>query len=563
MPNVKHVRSGWHLGRTNYCGPFTDLNKEREVIDEVDRCCKTHDEEYSKSISEISTDKADKNLIDCVGKYHPIGIGIGIKRKVDELTNNWSDGILRAPNDMSKRGQQAWRINQYYNNKKRKTQSDANERPAQEQAGPSSSGGPDNMGDQDHDMEPPGEPVGASEGGGGGGGGGAGGGDGENVTADEPMGRQANRGTSIFRKSFVIYIDNGIAGSNWTQTAGTTTSPPQVTWNDGWHIIPYGALPASITPHEWTMLSIKASKFRVKSTSFTIDSIIPFQEVLVGGGTTRQAITSFSNRPSLLYYKDDGKTLPQIRNVGLGEFAHNQQWTAARTNYTQGLLKQPTFTFHNWNTARMGLNTTQLPAPTEPNRIFNLEGTGNVRSLYPGGKVSETWINPSHTWHSTRPDTDPGYQVRGRPGATALGFEQETNYIYSHAYWSGVGDRGNLNFDQQFNGIYNSQYRDTGLQKKLTGPPYCLIKMEPYFGSDDNPMQIFAQAHVHYTSVVEWEDLPNAVGQYGAFVDFEQLVDTTNVNAFSGVVLNATAGAAMGNATTKGTGNIYNSFSYT
>lgn len=564
MPNIKHVRRGWHIGDSNYCGPFTDLNKDREVRNKIDQCCKTHDEEYS---SEISTRKADDNLIDCLPDYHPIRGVFRLKKTIDELTDYKSNEIFRPdmPKDGgkgNKKAQQAWRVNQYYQNKKQKTSHAVNDGAGTSHDDNSAGALLEAMRDE-HDPEGGEDNMDIAATAGGGGGGQTGGGDGENIKPDRPMGAPAHRGVRTYQRSFTSYVTNGVGDQSWLQYNGDGQNPPYVEWNDGWSFIPWGLYPSAITPDQWVNLQTTSARFRVLECSVCVDSVIPFQEVLTGGGTVREAVTSFSNRPSILVYKDNGNFLPQLYATPIADLMHNANFTMVRGNFTQSVLKRPTWRFNNWETAHQHLKVSGTPAQASPCQILSLEANGRVKTLYPGGNFCETWKNPVKQWMANPLPWDRANRFATSDAASVDALMQDKGRIWGCHYLGGVGTRGILNSNQTIQAEnYVANYGDTGQEIKHCGPPYILMKMEPYYGTNNEAMSIFAQIHVHYSITIEFEER-EGTGAYCSMTDYSALVRNTELfSAFGNAVLDSTCQAPADNKLGRMAGTTVGHYSY-
>lgn len=449
---------------------------------------------------------------------------------------------------MPSKGQQNWKINQWYAEKKRK---------AEEQGGrdrgdqPGTSGGANRDATDEELLEMANrmeegnthgdEGMDQVDGvnGGGGGAGGMGGGDGTNVSVDRPMGMRPIRRTETYSRSYIVYINNGLDKMTWRQQAGTTTALPQCTWNEGWQIIPWGIVATAITPHQWALLA-KSKRYRFLSCGVTMDSIIPFQEVLTGGGTVREAVTSFSNRPTMSVYKDDGELLPDI-NPALDDISHNNFWISPYGKYTECNLKAPNFTLKGMDTTQWAQKVAALPAADAPQTLFSLFSTGRVKTMYPGQTLTETWKNPNSMWRSNRVPMDPVPLVT-TAGTDADNYQQRRTQILGQSYYASIAGTNNLlpgttTVDQA---THLNNYADTGLPSKLNGPPYLLVRMEQYYQSNDTAAVIFAQAHLHYSITVETEEI-EGLGNLGPY--YSQTTGATNTYAtMQAKVMNANAG---------------------
>lgn len=537
MPPVgaRQKNKGWHIPGYNFCGPFTNL-LDKEAVNTLDQACKQHDLEFGDIT--VETGESDLRLIDKAGKETGIAAylvktGISIKHWIDEHTNYYSDNILRPPEYMSKRGQQAWRINQYYQNKKRKEDNRA--------AGEGTSADTEwQLDDIDEevlaaaDVPEVGAIMDVETGQNDSGGGGGGEGTGANSGPDLKMGQQPHRYTRTFKRSYTSYVQNGVSGAKWTPTAGTRTRAPRIEWCEGFQVLPWGILPMHLSAHDFYELAM-AKKWRIKNIAVTVDSIIPFQSGLFGGGTTRETTTTFSNRPSIQVYVDDGHLLPDSTKVISG-LLHNLNGTVPYGKISESQLKLMSFTFDNVDLTRWTLATIdQRPPETRPQQVFSLFNTGRVMSLYPGDKFHRSWTNPDPQWRSCRltNDTVPLNTAQGTDDFQYLTNRHE---VLTAAYDSGTAARGASNVAAELNKqTFVNQYADTGYQPPYCAPPYILMKMETYYGSNDQPLELFAQVHIHYHMTVEIEEHEGWGGAYalvrpdnqtsGNLTDFSRTVD--------------------------------------
>nr|QTZ83200.1 MAG: hypothetical protein [Tarsiger cyanurus parvoviridae sp.] len=336
-----------------------------------------------------------------------------------------------------------------------------------------------------------------------------------------PLGYKPHRSTRHYERSYTIYIKNGVGDMSWTQNAGAANALPSVTWNEGWQHIPWGQLPASITPHEWSILTKMAKRFRVLDLSVHVDSVIPFQENLVGGGT-REAQTCFSNRPSLQFYQDDNELLPDINDDQLNLTQHNKNFTLPYGNQADCSLATATFTLLGMDTTLWDQTVANLPPQGQPQGILSLTNTGRVKPVYPGETYSSHWKNDNTGWRSARIpwDSRSGNTIL-TPQATALAYQQQvTNTIGQHYLAGATGQSQVLNAASEPGPITPefkiNNHGDTALPIKYTGPPNLLCRMEQYYGTNGEQIQIFAQAHIRYGCTIEIEEI-EAMGTLGAY----------------------------------------------
>lgn len=360
--------------------------------------------------------------------------------------------------------------------------------------------------------EPPGgmadipqtEPM--STGGGGGGGGGAGGG-GNSVIEDEmKFGMKTHVHTRSFKKSYLITVDNGLANLNLAQNGGTGNLQAFVIWNEGWQIIPWADIRAYLTPMDLYTLHMENRKFRIKRLSVRMEGIIPFQVDLTGGTNTTTA--TFNNRVNLHVYTDDGELLPDY-NLDMDNIAHSELFTMPWGPGTTGALQSPTFAFNEATVpASYRYSVDNEFNPAKPQKFFSLYDTGCVKSVYPGQKYHKEWINPNSQWVGRPPNG-----VLNR--ALQLDAPNQEDLLLEVTRGCGVewksgvtGRSAQINqipIDNSIPTNSKSNYIDTGLPMKMEGPPYILVRVEPYpnLGAGNGLINIYAQAHLHYEMDVE------------------------------------------------------------
>lgn len=543
MPPPGKARSGWHLPGYNFCGPFTDITQEDEPVDEIDSCCRQHDLDYSNA--DISTEQADRDLVRCL-PTGPISTGIktvfAVKSAIDKATNYGSDNWFRA-GIAQKRKQQ-----QYYRNKAKQARLEAERTCSRNREykrkqpvcsdEPEEGDTPITMSTENGDVdigEPPAKRTKRSaEGGQGSGGGGVGGSPDNCGEIDRPFGQSARRLTRYYKKSFISYITNGLSSNNtnfgWTQqNPSGDQRGMRIDWNEGWQIIPWGIYKACLSRHEFNMLNMQSRRWRPIKFDVEIEGIIPFQNVLQSSGT-KECVASFSNRPNLHIYVDDGHILPQQRHWGLNTINHNEYWSATVLNYSGSKLKSPKFALYNINTGAWKNKDDALPSADKPQKLFSLYNTGKVKSMYPGQKFKREYQIMNAQWRGARGQTDflcyaePYGQtaklstVNIQPaGSTAepMGGEMKMYTVEDPTSTTTPKARNTivaeqvLTTDTEESEQYprGAHYADTNRSLPTYAPPYILARMEPYYQPDDTPMDIFAQVHIHYGMEIELEEL--------------------------------------------------------
>ena len=545
MPPPNKARSGWHVPGYNYCGPFTDISDETvEPIDDIDECCRQHDLNYNDP--DVTTAEADQDLIDCLPSTS-IGLGIkGVfkaKQAVDSLTNHGTDSWFR-------RGiAQKRKIDQYYRDAKRaRTETSARtEGGFKRRSGPidttdvAEGDTPIIMSDQggDVDVENNGPPAkrskrSANNSNGGGGISGAGDDSGE---IERPLGQASRRHTTTYRKSFIVYIQNGLtdnANYGWKQTTPAQNRDHRelfIEWNEGWQIVPWGIYANAISRHEWNMLNLSSRRWRPVEFGVTIEGIIPFQNVLQSSGT-REAVASFSNRPNMHIFVDDGHILPTQEQWAAEHVEHNDYWGATSLNFTRSKLASPKFKLYNIQTADWSSKSAGLPAENLPQKLFSLYNTGKVQSIYAGQKFHRKHRVMNAQWRGNRGQMDKmryAKQLANGQDKYQVMWGNLENMLNPCETFGGVPKERDMStsgffadppLPAQYSDMNEADprgahYADTFNRLPHYAPPYILVKMETYHQPDDTPIQIYAQAHIHYEVTIEHEDLD----AYGNFFD--------------------------------------------
>lgn len=385
--------------------------------------------------------------------------------------------------------------------------------------------------------------------------GGAGGGTNGNLGVqeggDKPWGMTSKKHTRTYTKTYTIYFNGGTTNLNIVQNDGTTTSPASVQWNEGWQIIPWGFLAASMTPGEWIELSFKCRKYRIKHTSVLIENMIPFQEVATATGET-QTIATASNRPAIWLFKDSykHKILPKLAdNIGMAQLAHSSNFQQPYNNYTTGALKSPTFLLNNTQLLNQTYRLKAALVAGIPQEWFSLLSTGRVKTLQAGAKIHESWTNKSKTWTEMRLNWDIQQNLTFSAGATADAYMLNKSASLTGNFNQHVGSKTDGQ-GYQFGAVSGAttrlnHYADTNLGLQEGGPPYLLIKVEPYHDTADNALNIYYKGTIHYSTTIEWEDNErfNTVAPY----QFNLAVATTDLATFVTNSTNALGTFATGN----------------
>lgn len=546
MPPTGKTNKGWHLPGYNWCGPFTDIEKAGSPVNSVDECCRQHDHHYNSP--GVSTRDADNEFIDCVGKNHPLGLIFRGKRTIDDLTSHASDKIFRpgirklthAEISQYRARDKRIKLAKEAASQKSARTSGLGEKRTATQAGnieQTNEEGQVIMEDNMETCENDGEPrskrskrdMGASSSNMGGGGGISGGPScaGE---LDRPFGQTSARYTKRFKKTFVSYVTNGItdnANYGWKQNTATTdpdTYTTSIEWCEGWAIVPWGVLAASISRHEYNLLQLQSRRWRVKKFGVEIEGVIPFQNALFGGSTTKESTTTFSNRPNLHIYVDDGHLLPQQYQWGSTSISHNNTFQTPYTKFSNSKLATPKWILYNVDTSKWQQKNAALPPATEPQQLLSLYNTGMVNSLYPGQKFSREYHVMNSGWHGGRGMFDRYAHIKADKipsnvgpilSSWSLGPCEPIGGCFKRRDKPATGTTSDEQFlqtwteDIQGAEEFNDEvaYEDTGLPCARRSPPYILIRMEPYCQPNDSWMEIYAQLHIHYWMDVEIEEM--------------------------------------------------------
>ena len=150
-------------------------------------------------------------------------------------------------------------------------------------------------------------------------------------------------------------------------------------------IIPWGIYAACLSRHEINMLNFSSRRWRPVEFGVELEGLIPFQNILVSG-STREGVSSFSNRPNLHIFVDDGHILPSQEDWNATSVEHNNYWGIPWGKYSQTKLRSPKFKLYNIDTAKWTSKNAGLPDQNTPQQLFSLYNTGKVQTMYPGAK---------------------------------------------------------------------------------------------------------------------------------------------------------------------------------
>lgn len=553
MPPAKRKIGGWHLPGYEYCGPFTNLEKRAKPSNKVDECCKQHDEDYSNA--NVSTEKADKDLIDCVknaGGHKPIEYVFSAKEWLDKQTNYASDKIFRANMPATRSGKQKQiaqhrSINAWYKNKKR-SKNDSRPEEWEDCDDDECLQGANNQGMDEVDGG--GETDGASGGGTTG------------IVPTIPYGLRPAKYQKLVKMSYVVYIDAGLANTNsnygWEQTAAAANAPyklnTRVIWNEGWQIIPWGILSASMARHEWNILNLTARRWKVDEFGVDIDDIQVFYEQVTQSGNV--STVAYTQNTPIHVYVDDEHILPCGDELTIESVEHNDYWSSTNPpDFATGKLKSPKFYFHGMDT-RYWTNNSGLPAADRPEKLMSLYNTGAVQDLLPTQKFSRSYKVQNGGWQSARGSND----YASQDNTTTWDQFAQTNMSMREQMCEPPGGRSKpvsatdggaiaQTAKIPFSGTaplwaYDSSYADTASPHPRRAAPYILVKTRPIMQMSGVPMRIYHMMSVHYWAKISVENLDSCF--------FGSQYDPTHYAALLTKTSNETADIALTKACTVG-----------
>lgn len=334
-----------------------------------------------------------------------------------------------------------------------------------------------------------------------------GGSGGTNIENELNFGQKTKPHCKTYKKSFLVNINNGKDKLALAWTAGAVGVRSLLEWNEGWQMIPWADLRAYLTPTDWYELMALNRKWRIKKCGFKIEGIIPFQVDL--SGATNSSTATFNNRINLHIYEDDGELLPTLNNAVAGTMTHNAEFQIPWGESDLGQLPSPNFRF--WGAVKPDAHRYCCDsgfANTQPQKYFSLYNTGHVKSCYPGQKFKKEWVNPNTHWVGRVPNDlmDTALDTNTQSAAT---IDEVSSAFAAQAYDSGVSGTGiRLENTPQTAANYliaKSHYIDNGVPVSFVGPPYVLIRVEPYpnHGAGGGLINIYAQAHLHYEMEIE------------------------------------------------------------
>lgn len=320
------------------------------------------------------------------------------------------------------------------------------------------------------------------------------------------------------------YIYNGIDQMHWGVAGNAATNDRITDWCEGWQIIPYGLIPMHLSAQDWFNLNTNYRKWRVKDFGVELEGIIPFQEILQGGGT-REAVTSFSNKPNIHYYVDNMELLPELEEeANLDRIAHNNMGKTPYGNYSETRLRPVNFKFQNLDPTTWCKYGYVEPTADHPQEVWSLYNSGNVKTLQPGQTLKQKYRMRDDAWRGVRPHINSRSKMMCDNGTD----QDKMQELTAPSYWAGFCAEGAVGMSMtnrrsvsvEWTGVgltpaISTENGGTGQQKKMNnwcdtmnalpsqGPPYLLVKSEAYYGTSDEPLPIYHQVHLHYTCTIE------------------------------------------------------------
>ena len=276
--------------------------------------------------------------------------------------------------------------------------------------------------------------------------------------------------TTKHKRRFFHYFDNSM---NATGLVGKIV-------DEGWQMVPYRCLRASVTPREWAAHTKTSGAFRIKSIGFNARHLNPMVERIVprAGATALDSV--FDNHPFAMWLTDEDMTLdPCIQPLGaVGN------WNAVNSNLTRS---------YPGDMANGTLRRVQ----------FDL-GEEFVDSL--NGETTDAWGS-----FTTLDDFDiTTAPIGGSAGIT----HTMDNRWYPTAPYKGHRENG-ANIITTLNEVHDlgvvENVIDSQVNRMRAGkPPAVMVKMNPIYGID-GAINVGAQMLFEYFCEIDWMPCPSGL----------------------------------------------------
>lgn len=279
-----------HFPGYRYCGPGTDIEASDRAggpIDALDKCCREHD--IGLRDSPASQQDIDSAFAHCANKEGYLGRAFVAAVESKNLLGKipalrpYLPGAKSAVATRT-RSKAKGNLERYY-----KYQKKGGERKLGQRVGDTEGAGTSGGAAMEQDEQQ--EAAGAEATGGSGGGG--------QMPAMNPRPIQTGTVVMHFSRTFRHYIKTG------TPTYSNV-------FDQQWSDIPYQFICASLKPRDWQMINVMSKRWRILSSGFNMEHIIPIiNETTTVGGAVKTQI-AFNLMPYLETYIDKGYQLPII-----------------------------------------------------------------------------------------------------------------------------------------------------------------------------------------------------------------------------------------------------------
>ena len=265
--------------------------------------------------------------------------------------------------------------------------------------------------------------------------------------------------TRTFSRTWQWHIDSNSEAPGYNDTSKTI--------DEGWHILPWRYLTASITPPDWQAALINSTAFAVLEMGFEIGRVIMTKEEVLVRQSATTIRSDFASEPRMLLLRDHGNDFDlSLRRVATDDRKFwmvsdglTQQWARNKSDSTlvRVCWKLPT----DYNTE--GKYAEEVLTPSN---VFCSLNSDHFRMGHTMGET-DCWHNPSPHWYGiTELRTEDGWM---QPNLRTI------------SDFNKLGEYGYTEFNTDT--LVNHHYSHL--------PPVVLLKLLPLF-SPDHPIQTSA-----------------------------------------------------------------------
>ena len=200
--------------------------------------------------------------------------------------------------------------------------------------------------------------------------------------------------THTFSRVWQWYVD-----SNSSTAMGYDAATCSI--DEGWHIVPWRYLQASITPADWQRHAGSASAFSVKSISFEIGDVIMTRDELVTSSNKTTIRSEFNSTPRMLAMVDTQRDwdLALTRTIKDNDRAFNEvsdhltkQWATNKNDHTLPRVK--------WMLPKDYNHALVVESEVlSRESVWCSLNTGDIMVGVNGG-FGQSWTNPNPHWYS-------------------------------------------------------------------------------------------------------------------------------------------------------------------